>query len=354
MTEFLVSTGAMSALMCLLLAVFLLGSSGRLTRSNRYLAGFLILTGIDLVGLVGLILPVSVADGLAYRVPLAFFQMPFFYAYIVTVCLPRRQLKTHFAVALAVWAVIMTDMILRTGGQFPLWAEVALQVQFYGYLALSALALVRFQRALKHSRSASQSMQLRWLWSVIAVSFTAHALVLVRLIAAWQAWPVSWSALQLANGLLALGILCGLTLTALLRPDLFQALDPEEAAPPRSTLRPDAQEVLAKRLRQYLATHRPHLEPELTLRALARRLGVGERDLSHVLNHHLGQHFFDFINAARIAHAMQLIREDGARLKTLIDIAYASGFNSKSSFNTAFKKHAGQTPSAFRSAQNPD
>lgn len=343
----------MGALMCLLLAVFLLGSSGRLARANRFLAGFLILTGIDLVGLVGLVMPGSIAQALAYRVPLGFFQMPFFYAYIVTLCLPRRPFRAHFAGALIVWAVVMVDMGLRTHGRLALWAELALHAQFYGYLALSALALIRFQGALKQSRSAGQSVQLRWLWSMIAVSFTAHALVLVRSIAAWQAWSVSWSALQLANGLLALGILCGLTLTALLRPDLFQAVDRQEATPPQSTLAPEAQAALGNRLLAYMSEHQPYLEPELSLKALARRIGVGERDLSQVLNHHVGQHFFDFINAARIAHARRLIAGDGARRQTLIDIAYASGFNSKSSFNTAFKKHAGQTPSAFRASQNP-
>jgi AraC-like DNA-binding protein len=80
-------------------------------------------------------------------------------------------------------------------------------------------------------------------------------------------------------------------------------------------------------------------------------MGVGERDLSQALNHSLRRHFFDFINQARIEHAQALIADDLDRRKTLLDIAYASGFNSKSSFNTAFKKHAGQTPSAYRAAQ---
>jgi len=341
----------MGTLMCLLLSIFLLGSSGRLATSNRYLAGFLILTAIDLMGLLGLMVPGSIAETvLIYRAPLAFLQMPFFYAYIATACFPRRKPLVHFVVAMALLVVVMADMAMRTDGLFPFWAECMLHVQFYAYLAMSVVVLIRFQTTLKQSCSASQSTQLRWFWSIIAVSFVAHALVLVRFIAAWQAWPVSWTSLQLGSSLLALGILFGLTLTALLRPDLFQPLEPEETTTRKSSLTPEAQKKLADRLQKYLASHRPYLEPDLTLKTLSRRLGVGERDVSQTLNRHVGQHFFDYINAARIAHAKQLITEDSARRQTLIDIAFASGFNTKSSFNTAFKKHAGQTPSAFRAS----
>jgi AraC-like DNA-binding protein len=354
MTELLASTGAMSGLLCILLAIFLAGSKGRLAHANRFLAGFLILTAIDIAGLVGLVLPPAVGDAFAYRTPLAFLQMPFFYAYVVTLCLPARTFRPHFIAAAALAGLSVVDMLVRTESRFPAWGEAGLHVQFYVYLGLSTLALLRFQTGLKQNRSTDQAVQLRWFWAVILTSFFAHSVVLIRTVASWQTWPVPWASLQLANSLLALAILCGLTLTALLRPSLFQALDADEAAPARRTVPDEALDGLASRAQAYLVEHQPHLQPDLTLKTLARRMGVGERDLSQALNHSLGRHFFDFINQARIEHAQALITDDPDRQQTLLDIAYASGFNSKSSFNTAFKKHAGQTPSAYRASRRAD
>ncbi len=90
------------------------------------------------------------------------------------------------------------------------------------------------------------------------------------------------------------------------------------------------------------------LDPLVSLPKLARAVGVTPNQLSYVLNHHLGQSFFDFVNAARIqeARAVLLLEPD----RTILDIALSVGFNSKSTFNLAFKKITGDTPSAVREA----
>jgi len=90
------------------------------------------------------------------------------------------------------------------------------------------------------------------------------------------------------------------------------------------------------------------LDPLVSLPKLARAVGVTPNQLSYVLNNHLGQSFFDFVNAARIqeARAVLLLEPD----RTILDIALSVGFNSKSTFNLAFKKITGDTPSAVREA----
>ena len=347
--------GAMTSLLCLLLAVFLLASGGRLALANRYLAGFLILTAIDLSGLMGLLAPVDMQAFLAWRAPLSFLQMPLFYAYLVLLCRPSIDMRMHGAGALMLAGLAFVDMALRSGGQLPDWATAALHIQFYIYLALSALAAWRLERAVRTNRSSPQTAQLIWMWAVIGTSFFAHSLVAFRSLSAALGWPVPLLGVQMVITFIALVILCAMTMTALLKPSLFRPMTPEEARPsepPRLT--PDMA-ALAQRLEAHMAREQSYLDPSLTLKGLARRLSVGERELSTTLNHQLGLHFFDYVNQCRIRHAQALILEDQARSGTLLDIAYASGFNSKSSFNTAFRKHAGQTPSAFRaSAENDD
>jgi len=352
MIGLLAGLGAMCALLCLLLAAFLLASKGRLAHANRYLAGFLALTAVDLVGLVGLLLPGDMQVWIAYRAPLSFLQMPLFYGYIVMLCRPAGRISWHAAGAGVLVALTLVDMVFRTG-QLPAWAMLVLHVQFYVYLGLSAWTAFRFGEQLKTRRSEPQTAQLRWMWAVIGTSFFAHSLVVLRTLSVFGGWPLSFGGLQLITAFIALAILCAMTLTALLRPALFKPLAREETLRSEPSLSEADTAALALRLESFMAEGRPYLEPALTLKAMARRLSVGERDLSGVLNHLVGLHFFDFVNRWRIRHAQTLIVQDRERTRTLLDIAYASGFNSKSSFNTAFKKHAGLTPSAFRASQDP-
>ena len=58
--------------------------------------------------------------------------------------------------------------------------------------------------------------------------------------------------------------------------------------------------------------------------------------------------FFDFVNEYRIKKAMEMLSDTNKKDLTVLEILYKVGFNSKSSFNTAFKKHAGKTPTQFR------
>jgi AraC-like DNA-binding protein len=81
------------------------------------------------------------------------------------------------------------------------------------------------------------------------------------------------------------------------------------------------------------------------LRDLSDRLGVSENYLSQTLNEKLGRNFFDFVNAWRVDEAKRLLRENDG---PVLAIALEVGFNSRSTFNAAFKKHGGGTPSQFR------
>ncbi|MCY4334687.1 MAG: AraC family transcriptional regulator [Litoreibacter sp.] len=79
---------------------------------------------------------------------------------------------------------------------------------------------------------------------------------------------------------------------------------------------------------------------------------MSDNYVSQVLNEKIGQSFFDFVNSYRVKEAQtRLLNSD----ETILAIAYDIGFNSRSSFYTAFKKGTGQTPTAFRSkAVRPD
>ncbi|MEO7757404.1 MAG: helix-turn-helix transcriptional regulator, partial [Dokdonella sp.] len=102
------------------------------------------------------------------------------------------------------------------------------------------------------------------------------------------------------------------------------------------------------RLRARMEREQPFLDPELTIRGLAHQMGMGQRDLSRLINQQLGVHFFDFVNRYRVEHAAVLLCDPAHQDANILDIAYRSGFNTKSSFNAAFGKHLGTTPTALR------
>ncbi|RCK23415.1 AraC family transcriptional regulator [Thalassospira lucentensis] len=87
-------------------------------------------------------------------------------------------------------------------------------------------------------------------------------------------------------------------------------------------------------------------DPLLSMPKLANMIGATPNQLSHVLNQHLGKSFFDFVNEVRTKEASTLLINEPDR--TVLDIATSVGFNSKSTFNLAFKKITGLTPSAYR------
>ena len=105
---------------------------------------------------------------------------------------------------------------------------------------------------------------------------------------------------------------------------------------------------IKEKLIQLMATQKPYLNPSLSLSDLAKKLSVPHRELSQVINESFNQNFYDFINKYRIAECKRLMNNSSDQKKTIIEIAYEVGFNSKSTFNKAFKKHTGLTPKEFK------
>ncbi len=89
-------------------------------------------------------------------------------------------------------------------------------------------------------------------------------------------------------------------------------------------------------------------DPGLTLKSLSQRLKVTTQVLSMVVNQKSEQNFNSFINSFRIKESLRLFNEQKFNNKTIAAIAFEVGFNSISSFNTAFKKQTGKTPLTYR------
>ena len=89
------------------------------------------------------------------------------------------------------------------------------------------------------------------------------------------------------------------------------------------------------------------LDPSISLVDIAQKIDIAPCYVSQVINESFGQNFRDFVNKYRIEESKRLLKHNQQNFN-ILGIAQESGFNSKSAFNSAFKKHTGVTPKEYR------
>ena len=106
--------------------------------------------------------------------------------------------------------------------------------------------------------------------------------------------------------------------------------------------------VLFKSVERIIQDQKLFLDPGVSLSMLAKQLRVSPQKISFAINSKSQYNFNEYINRYRVNHAVTMMQTPGSDSITIASIATDSGFNSLSSFNNAFKKAFGKTPSAFR------
>lgn len=133
-------------------------------------------------------------------------------------------------------------------------------------------------------------------------------------------------------------------------PQLF--FDYDETVKPvryeKSSLSPNASKAYIEKVIEAVESQSMYINRELRLTDVAKQLEMSPNHLSQVINENLQKNFFDFINQYRVTEAQKKIADEPE--KTLLQIAHEVGFNNKTSFNNAFKKHLGMTPSSYRNS----
>ncbi|MFH2095736.1 MAG: AraC family transcriptional regulator [Bacteroidota bacterium] len=116
----------------------------------------------------------------------------------------------------------------------------------------------------------------------------------------------------------------------------------------KSTLSDEQKEKLINDIRYLMEEEKVFLQPDLTIDDVAGSLEAYKKYVSQVINEKYGKNFNTFINEYRIREARRMLIDNEFQHLSIEGIAKTVGFNSKSSFNTFFKKVTGITPSYFR------
>lgn len=183
--------------------------------------------------------------------------------------------------------------------------------------------------------------------------------ILLALFGCWVIW--AFMAFSLDNVLLEFSVMPAIFsiliyimgYSGLVQPELFTGKEKAQAVKYESSkLTPEKKKIFLKKLQQAIEEEKCYIDENLTLQNLSRLLDIPANYLSQIINEEFSQNFPDFINNHRIRDARELLQDPRNNHLSILGIAYEVGFNSKSAFYNAFKKHTGMSPSAFLKSQN--
>lgn len=127
------------------------------------------------------------------------------------------------------------------------------------------------------------------------------------------------------------------------RPDVYESIPEADARTASDAGLDDWKERIAR----LFETERLYEEPELTLQDVAQQLQTNISVLSRLVNRSFGMNFNDLVNAYRVQRVIELMQQGQHQSQTLLALAFEAGFNSKTTFNRAFKKQTGLSPKAY-------
>lgn len=215
--------------------------------------------------------------------------------------------------------------------------------------------LMRYRRVLRDNLSNTEGRDLFWLSGIILVIAAVWCSAIILLVA-----DNVWSGLHLPASLgpvMLLMLILALSLRGLGQDNGFAAIaeDPPTREAPdisvqkyrKSALNEADAARIVERLEQAMQDDRLYLDPNLSLTKLARHVRVASNHVSQTLNEAMNETFFDYVNRWRIEAALPHIVKGQ---ETVLTIALDVGFNTRSTFYTAFKRVTGMTPRAYRAA----
>ena len=270
-----------------------------------------------------------------------------------------KKTVLHFVPALLV-ALYLTPFYLQSWeykhSQLPTknWYYVRsalIITQFLIYLIFTIVMLVRYSKRVKTQRTPGENailFQVRFL----VVSFLGlWVLGLIRYGIDLR-YPAPEHLIQTVwiLPLAVTGIFYALAYFGLRKPEGLSSPEPavREKKYERSTLTPERSQKYLRRLQDAMEIEKVYTDGNLTLQKLATKLSIPAQHLSQVVNEQLNQNILDYINSHRVEEAKRRLADPARKHISILAIAEEVGFNSKSSFNSVFKKHANITPSEFR------
>ena len=266
-------------------------------------------------------------------------------------------------------SIIIPEEFLRS------WTTIALQflkpAQQLIYFYLAVKTLQTYRRSIRQLYSETQKIDLAWC-RFLVLGFLVLVLTYVLIFPMIVRYPQKLYLLILINMAVAVPYIYIATVKGLLQHTIWQmrpgmdkrtiqaelhraeeiSAKASEPHSPRPGPVDDKILDLVQRITHLMEVEKLYEEPELTLQQLAMKLEVPAYQVSQALNDGMNKNFYDVVNGYRVEEAKRLLLDPKNRNFTILSVGFEAGFNSKTTFNTVFKKFTGLTPTEFRQREN--
>lgn len=357
----------MAGLHGLLLAIILFAHKKLRSRANRFLALSLFGTSIVLLYECSFYLYVEAfADAILTFLPVyATSTIPiglyFFVTYLIQ---PEHEMRSWekwwllpiFAEILLDMARIPVESVLE-GEENLQWSFlIEFAQEFIGLgisLVLMPLAwkkVQRYQKLLVVNYSTIERKSLLWLRNLIALVMILVMIWLVSFLEYILLRDFETTFAYVSLGLVLLLFWIGYFV--ILHNHLFQIVPVKPLQEENSEKKLSSNtDNYYRKLLDLMQVERLYEDTELTLDKLAQHLNISSGYLSQIINEKEKKNFFEFVNYYRIESVKAKLVDKDFGHYSILGIGLESGFNSKSTFNSVFKKFTGQTPSTFKRTQ---
>ena len=361
--------GIIATFISLLLAVFIFSVESKNKISNKLFSAYLILNAIEFSGFFSYLIFDTPSNLLIAKMQISYLQIPVFYLYILSICYSDFKLKwthlwhlTPYIIANLVMVprfyLASTDQKIELFTHFNsnyeiVFNHIALHLQSTIYIVAGFIVLKRAKKIFVENYSSNTIETYKWLFQLLLFTSILYVVAIIKNVLKYFGRQENFEITMNILIVYVLGVVCWYVLKALRFPNIFNGVDSKttlinDLIEENKNNNGTVFEKEVKQLTSYMEIKKPYLKASLSIRSLAEDIKMNSRDLSVLINQHLNQHFFDFVNEYRIKEAMEILKNPSKKEFTVLEILYEVGFNSKSSFNTAFKKHTGYTPTQFR------
>ena len=223
------------------------------------------------------------------------------------------------------------------------------------FIVFSYLLLKGYKKRVRESFSSFDKINLNWLRLIFNVwLISAVVMVPISTLTVGGVVGLSVDFMHLLLEMLQVAFLFILGFYGFKQTNIFSNLElatsagiKESVSYERSGLDKEQAAYYHQQLLALMQEKKPYLNGELSAGELAQLLTISVHHLSQILNTIQRQNFFDFVNGYRVREVIEKMKDPKTRHLTLLAIALDSGFNSKTSFNTVFRKVTNQTPSQY-------
>jgi AraC-like DNA-binding protein len=220
---------------------------------------------------------------------------------------------------------------------------------------LCLLELKNYQQHIKEQYADIDEIDLTWLRILVlgflAIRIQAILITLGFILSIDMHFNVNYALLGQLSNFIVMFLISFLIFFSMGVSNIFKGIERQNNTDNSTEDQPNFAPEQITSLTKYMVEKKPYLNPLLNLENLANQVQIPQRQLSQIINRHFEKNFFEYINSYRVEEAKSLLIKPENRNTTMLKIMADSGFNSKATFNTFFKKLVGLTPSEFKRQQ---